>query len=119
MTGEKILAGAARKFVCIADDSKLVDRLGTFPLPIEVIPMARSFVSKQLIKLGGQPIWREAFTSDHGNPIIDVHNLSISDPVAMEREINQIPGVVTVGIFAVRPADALLIATDSEVRTIS
>ena len=119
LTGEKILVGAARKFVCIIDDSKLVDRLGSFPLPVEVIPMARSFVSKQMIRLGGQPEWREGFVSDHGNQIIDVHNLDISNPVTMEKELNQIPGVVTVGLFAVRPADVLLIATDREVSTLT
>jgi ribose 5-phosphate isomerase A len=119
LTGEKILAGAARKFVCIADESKLVGRLGQFPLPVEVIPMARSFVSKQMIVAGGQPEWREGFVTDHGNQIIDVHNLDISNPVELERQLNQIPGVVTVGIFANRPADVLLIASATDVRTIA
>jgi ribose 5-phosphate isomerase A len=119
LTGEKILAGAARKFVCIADESKLVGRLGQFPLPVEVIPMARSFVSKQMIVAGGQPEWREGFVTDHGNQIIDVHNLDISNPVELERQLNQIPGVVTVGIFAIRPADVLLIASATEVSTIT
>jgi ribose 5-phosphate isomerase A len=119
LTGEKILAGAARKFVCIADESKLVGRLGQFPLPVEVIPMARSFVSKQMIVAGGQPEWREGFVTDHGNQIIDVHNLDISNPVELERQLNQIPGVVTVGIFAIRPADVLLIAAATEVSTIT
>jgi ribose 5-phosphate isomerase A len=118
LTREKILAGAARRFVCIVDDSKLVGRLGEFPLPIEVIPMARSFVSRQLVKAGGQPIWREEFVTDNGNHIIDVHNLKISNPVELETRINQIPGVVTVGIFAHRAADVLLVASDTEVRTI-
>jgi ribose 5-phosphate isomerase A len=117
LTREKILAGAARRFVCIADDTKLVARLGGFPLPIEVIPMARSFVSRQMIKSGGQPIFREGFTTDNGNEIIDVHNLNISNPVELESRFNQIPGVVTVGIFAHRPADVLLIASAKDVRT--
>jgi ribose 5-phosphate isomerase A len=119
LTGEKIIAGAARRFVCIVDESKLVGHLGQFPLPIEVIPMARSFVSKQMIKAGGQPIWREDFVTDHGNQIIDVHNLNISNPVEMEQRFNQIPGVVTVGIFANRPADVLLVASANEVRTLA
>ena len=118
LTGEKIIAGAARKFVCIVDESKLVGHLGEFPLPIEVIPMARSYVSKQMIKAGGQPIWREDYVTDHGNQIIDVHNLNISNPVEMEQRFNQIPGVVTVGIFANRPADVLLVASASDCRTI-
>lgn len=119
LTGEKILAGAARKFVCIADESKLVARLGRFPLPVEVIPMARSFVSKRMIVAGGQPEWREGFVTDHGNQIIDVHNLDIDNPVELERQLNQIPGIVTVGIFASRPADVLLIARATEVSTIT
>jgi ribose 5-phosphate isomerase A len=119
LTGEKILAASARKFVCIIDESKLVGRLGEFPLPVEVIPMARSFVSKQMIVAGGQPEWREGFVTDHGNQIIDVHNLDISDPVELEHRLNQIPGVVTIGIFADRPADVLLIATATECRTIA
>jgi ribose 5-phosphate isomerase A len=119
LTGEKILAGAARRFVCIVDESKLVGHLGRFPLPIEVIPMARSYVSKQMIRAGGQPIWREGFVTDHGNHIVDVHNLSISNPVEMEQRFNQIAGVVTVGLFANRPADILLVATAREVRTLS
>jgi ribose 5-phosphate isomerase A len=119
LTGEKIIAGAARRFVCIVDESKLVGHLGRFPLPVEVIPMARSFVSKQMIKAGGQPIWREDFVTDHGNQILDVHNLNISNPVEMEQRFNQIPGVVTVGIFANRPADVLLVASANEVRTLA
>jgi len=118
LTGEKILAGAARRFVCIIDETKLVGHLGQFPLPIEVIPMARSFVSKQMIKAGGQPVWRENVVTDHGNQIIDVRHLDISNPVALEQEFNQIPGVVTVGIFANRPADVLLVASASECRTL-
>lgn len=119
LTREKVLAGAARQFVCIVDDSKLVARLGAFPLPIEVIPMARSFVSKQVIRAGGQPVWREDFVTDNGNQIIDVHNLNISNPVELENRFNQIPGVVTVGIFAQRPADVLLVATATDFRTIA
>lgn len=119
LTGEKILAGAARRFVCIIDETKFVGHLGQFPLPIEVIPMARSFVSKQMIKAGGQPIWREDFVTEHGNHIIDVHNLNISNPVEMEQRFNQIPGVVTVGIFATRPADVLLVASAKECRTLA
>lgn len=119
LTGEKIIAGAARRFVCIVDESKLVGHLGQFPLPVEVVPMARSFVSKQMIKAGGQPIWREDFVTDHGNQILDVHNLNISNPVEMEQRFNQIPGVVTVGIFANRPADVLLVASANEVRTLA
>jgi ribose 5-phosphate isomerase A len=119
LTREKVLAAAARRFVCIIDESKLVGRLGRFPLPIEVVPMARSFVSKQLIRSGGQPVWREDFVTDNGNQIIDVHNLNIANPIEMENRFTQIPGVVTVGIFAQRPADVLLIASEAEVRTLS
>jgi ribose 5-phosphate isomerase A len=110
LTREKVLAGAARRFICIADDSKLVPVLGRFPLPIEVIPLARSFVARQLVKAGGQPVWREGFVTDNGNDVLDVHNLSIIDPPELEQRLNQIPGVVTVGIFAQRPADLLLIS---------
>lgn len=116
LTREKILAGAARKFVCIIDDSKLVGMLGAFPLPVEVIPMAQSFVARKMVKMRGQPIWRENFVTDNGNHILDVHNLRISNPLEMETRINQIPGVVTVGIFAHRPADVLIIASDTGVR---
>lgn len=118
LTREKIVAGASRRFVCIADDSKLVGVLGKFPLPVEVIPMARSYVARQMFRYGGQPIWREGFITDNGNEILDVHNLKITDPPALETELNQIPGVVTVGIFAHRPADELLIADDDGVRSI-
>lgn len=117
LTREKVIAGAARKFVCIVDDSKLVGMLGTFPLPIEVIPMAQAFVARQLVKMRGQPIWRENFVTENGNHILDVHNLIISNPLEMETRLNQLPGVLTVGIFSHRPADALLIADDSGVRT--
>ncbi len=117
LTREKVLAGAARKFVCIIDESKLVGMLGTFPLPIEVLPMAQSFVSRKLVKMRGQPIWRENFVTDNGNHIIDVHNLQINNPIEFESRINQIPGVISVGIFANRAADVLLIAGDGGVRT--
>jgi ribose 5-phosphate isomerase A len=116
LTREKIIAAASRKFVCIVDESKCVDVLGKFPLPVEVIPMARSYVARQLVKLGGQPQWRENYITDNGNQILDVHNLNILNPVEMEREINNIPGVVTVGLFALRGADIVLLGGESGVR---
>ncbi len=116
LTREKVLATAARRFICIVDDSKLVGRLGTFPLPIEVLPMANDLVSRQLMKMRVHPIWREDFVTDNGNHILDVHDLQIANPVEMEARINKIPGVVTVGIFADRGADILLIASDDGVR---
>ena len=119
LTREKILAGAARRFVCIVDDSKLVGVLGTFPVPVEVIPMARSFVARQAVRLGGQPVWREGFVTDNGNEILDVRNLQIMDPAALETAFNQIPGVVTVGLFAHRGADVLLSASANGVETIT
>ncbi len=119
LTREKIVAQVSEKFVCIADQSKLVDRLGEFPLPVEVIPMAQSMVAQQMVKLGGQPQLRTGFTTDNGNIIIDVRNLDIENPVELEREINQIPGVVTVGLFAIRGADVLLLATDSGVEKLA
>ena len=119
LTREKIVAGASQKFVCIADESKLVDRLGRFPLPIEVIPMARGFVARELVRHGGQPVLREGFTTDNGNLILDVRNLEIMDPVKMEQELNNIPGVVTVGLFAIRPADVLLLGTSKGVQTLT
>jgi ribose 5-phosphate isomerase A len=119
LTGEKIIAAVARKFVCIADASKLVDVLGTFPLPVEVIPMARSYVGRELVKLGGHPKLREGFTSDYGNAILDVYGLSILNPLEMEAALNQIPGVVTNGLFARRPADLLLLGTGDGVRTMT
>lgn len=119
LTREKIVAGAARKFVCIIDRSKLVGRLGAFPLPVEVIPMARSFVARQLVKAGGQPVWRRDFVTDNGNQIIDVRNLEIANPVELETRLNQIPGVVTVGLFAHRGADVLLIGTDGGVEVMT
>lgn len=118
LTREKIVAAVAKQFVCIADDSKLVDILGRFPLPIEVVPMARSYVARELRALGGNPYWREGFVTDNGNVVLDIHNLEIMEPVKMESEINQIPGVVTNGLFARRAADVLLIATDGGVKTI-
>lgn len=119
LTREKIIAAASERFVCIADDSKLVAVLGAFPLPIEVIPMARSLVGREMVKLGGDPALREDCTTDNANLIIDVHNLHIADPVAMEAEINQIPGVVTVGLFAARPANLLLLAGETGVQRLS
>ena len=119
LTREKIVAAASEKFICIADESKLVDVLGTFPLPIEVIPMARSFIGRQLVKLGGQPELRASFTTDNGNLIIDVHNLNIMNPVETEENLDHIAGVVTNGIFARRPADVLLLGTDSGVEQIT
>jgi ribose 5-phosphate isomerase A len=116
LTREKVLAGAARRFVCIIDDTKLVGMLGSFPLPVEVLPMAQEFVARRMLKMRGQPIWREGFITDNGNHILDVHNLQIVNPIDMEARINRIPGVVTVGLFAERPADILLIADDTGVR---
>ena len=118
LTREKVLAAASRRFVCIIDDSKLVGLLGSFPVPIEVLPMAQSFVARQLMKLRSQPVWREDFVTDNGNHILDVHNLSLTNPPELESRLNQIPGVITVGIFAQRLADVLILADDSEVRTI-
>ena len=110
LTREKIIAEASKTFVCIVDPSKQVPILGKFPLPVEVIPMARSLVARELVRLsGGQPVWRDGVVTDNGNLILDVHNLSIIDPVALEREINQIPGVVSVGLFARRPADVVIV----------
>ncbi|RMG29272.1 MAG: ribose-5-phosphate isomerase RpiA [Gammaproteobacteria bacterium] len=119
LTREKIVAAAAEKFVCIADETKLVDVLGKFPLPIEVIPMARSLVARELVKRGGRPVLREGFTTDNGNVILDVHDLQILEPARLEDELNNIPGVVTVGIFALRPADVLLLGTQEGVKTLT
>ena len=115
LTREKIVAGASRRFVCIVDESKKVGVLGKFPLPIEVIPMARSYVARQMVVLGGQPELREGFVTDNGNEILDVHNMDLVDPVEMERKINNIPGVVTCGLFALRGADVVLMATSNGV----
>jgi ribose 5-phosphate isomerase A len=111
LTREKIVAAAAQKFVCIIDSSKRVDLLGKFPLPIEVIPMARSLIGREIVRRGGQPVWRDGVTTDNGNWIIDVHGWQITDPVAMETELNQLAGVVTVGLFARRPADVVLVGS--------
>jgi ribose 5-phosphate isomerase A len=118
LTREKIVAQASRRFICIADGSKLVPVLGRFPLPVEVIPMARSFVAREIVKLGGRPALRERFVTDNGNVILDVHGLAIIDPPALESTLNQIPGVVTNGIFARRPADTLLLGRADGVRRI-
>jgi ribose 5-phosphate isomerase A len=118
LTREKIIAGASKKFVCIADESKLVDVLGEFPLPVEVIPMARSFIARELVKIGGRPVWREGFVTDNGNDILDVHDLRIMEPVKMENELNKLPGIVTVGIFANRPADVLILGTPQGAKTV-
>ncbi|PUB83073.1 MAG: ribose 5-phosphate isomerase A, partial [gamma proteobacterium symbiont of Ctena orbiculata] len=118
LTREKIIAGASKKFICIADESKLVDVLGSFPLPVEVIPMARSHVARQLVKMGGTPIWRENFVTDNGNAILDVHNLEIMKPREMENAINAIAGVVTTGIFAMRGADVLILGTEQGAKTV-
>ena len=116
LTREKVLAGASRRFVCIVDDSKFVGMLGEFPLPIEVLPMAQEFVARRMLKMRGQPVWREGFVSDNGNHILDVHDLQITNPIELEARFNSIPGIVTVGLFAERPADVLLIADDDGVR---
>ncbi len=118
LTREKIVAAAARQFVCIIDDTKMVDTLGRFPLPVEVIPMARGLVARALTALGGRPVWRAGTVTDNGNHILDVHDLRISDPVGLESRINQITGVVTVGLFAARPADLLLVGSATGVTRI-
>jgi ribose 5-phosphate isomerase A len=116
LTREKIVAAASREFICIADDSKMVDRLGTFPLPLEVIPMARELVAAELRELGGEPRLRENFVTDNGNQILDIHGLQINDALDMENRINQLTGVVCVGLFAQRPADVLILGTDNGIR---
>jgi ribose 5-phosphate isomerase A len=118
LTREKIVAAASRRFVCIVDEKKLVERLGAFPLPVEVIPMARNLVARQLRGFGGEPAWRAGVVTDNGNHILDVRGLAITDPVALESEINQLAGVVSVGLFARRPADVLLVGTPSGVVTL-
>jgi ribose 5-phosphate isomerase A len=112
LTREKIVAAAAQRFICIVDDSKLVDTLGRFPLPVEVIPMARNYVAGRIEALGGRPVWRRGVVTDNGNHILDVHGLTIEDPCALESAIDQIAGVVTVGLFALRPADLLIVGTE-------
>jgi ribose 5-phosphate isomerase A len=118
LTREKILAGASDKYVCIVDKSKQVDVLGKFPLAVEVIPMARGYVAREIVKLGGDPEWREGFVTDNGNIILDIHAMKIVDPIALEQQLNNIPGVVTNGLFAARGADVILMSTDSGVETI-
>jgi ribose 5-phosphate isomerase A len=119
LTREKVIAAASARFVCIVDDTKLVGVLGKFPLPVEVIPMARSYVARQLVKMGGQPVWREGVVTDNGNAILDVHNLRLENPMAFESALNQIAGVVTVGLFALRRADTLIVAGEDGVRTLN
>ncbi|VAW55649.1 Ribose 5-phosphate isomerase A [hydrothermal vent metagenome] len=118
LTREKIIAGASKKFVCIADESKLVDVMGEFPLPVEVIPMARSFIARELVKLGGRPVYRSGFVTDNGNDILDVHDLKIMEAVKLENDLNKLPGIVTVGIFANRPADVLILGTPEGAKTV-
>jgi len=118
LTREKIVAGASDKFICIADDTKLVDVLGAFPLPVEVIPMARGYITREIVKMGGQPKLREGFTTDNGNIILDVHGMEIMEPVKMEDNFNKLAGVVTVGIFARRPADVLILGATDGVKVI-
>jgi ribose 5-phosphate isomerase A len=118
LTREKIVAAVSRRFVCIVDEAKLVDRLGRFPLPVEVIPMARNHVARELVRLGGEPVWRQGTVTDNGGHILDVKGLQIVDPVTLEGEINQVAGVVTVGLFAQRGADVLVVGTDAGVRTL-
>lgn len=119
LTREKIVASVAEKFICVADDTKFVDVLGKFPLPVEVIPMARSYVARQIVKLGGSPVYRENFVTDNGNVILDTWNLTITDPLQLEKDLNNIPGVVTNGIFARNAANVLLLGTDSGVKIIT
>lgn len=118
LTREKIIAAVADKFVCIADATKLVDVLGKFPLPVEVIPMARSYVAREIVKLGGQPVYREGVITDNHNVILDVHGLDIMEPIKLEKTLNDIVGVVTNGLFAMRPADVLLLGTENGTQTV-
>jgi ribose 5-phosphate isomerase A len=118
LTREKIIAAASRRFICIADESKLVETLGAFPLPVEVIPMSRAYVARALARLGGRPVWREKVVTDNGNHILDVHGLRIDDPLGLESTINQIVGVVTVGLFAARPADVVILGGAGGVRRV-
>jgi ribose 5-phosphate isomerase A len=119
LTREKIVAAVAKKFICIADQSKQVDLLGRFPVAVEVIPMARSYVARQIVKMGGDPVYRLGFTTDNGNMILDVHNFKILNPIELEAKLNNMTGVVANGIFAVRPADILLVGTDAQVKVVS
>ena len=118
LTREKIVTSAASQFICIVDDGKVVEHLGKFPLPIEVIPMARSLVARELLAFGGRPVWRQGVVTDNGNHILDVHDLVIMEPPALEQQLNQIPGIVTVGLFAQRGADVLLIARDEGIEVV-
>jgi ribose 5-phosphate isomerase A len=118
LTREKIIAAASEKFVCIADESKLVDILGSFPLPVEVVPMSRSYVAREIVKLGGQPVYREGFITDNSNVILDVHGWEIMEPIELEKTLNNIVGVVTNGLFAMRPADVLLLGSESGTKTV-
>jgi len=118
LTREKIVAASSRKFVCIVDDTKVVDILGKFPLPVEVIPMARGYVAREIVKLGGEPVYREGFVTDNGNIILDVHNMEIMEPVKLEQQLNNVTGVVTNGLFAMRPADVVLVGSTDGVRTL-
>ncbi|OUR64690.1 ribose 5-phosphate isomerase A [Methylophaga sp. 42_25_T18] len=118
LTREKIIAAASDKFVCIADESKLVDILGSFPLPVEVVPMSRSYVAREIVKMGGQPVYRDGFITDNSNVILDVHGLEIMEPIALEKALNNIVGVVTNGLFAMRPADVLLLGSESGTKTV-
>jgi len=118
LTREKIIAAASDKFVCIADESKLVDILGTFPLPVEVVPMARSYVAREIVKMGGQPVYREGFITDNSNVILDVHGWEIMEPIKLEKELNNIVVVVSNGLFAMRPADVLLLGSESGTKTV-
>lgn len=119
LTREKIIAAASRRFICIADQSKLVSRLGSFPLPLEVIPMARSYVAREVIALGGRPVWRENFITDNGNIILDIHGLDILEPMKLENTLNNITGVVTNGLFAKRSADTVLLASEKGTQTLT
>jgi len=118
LTREKIVAAASKKFVCIVDETKVVDVLGKFPLPVEVIPMARSYVARELVRLGGSPVYRDGFVTDNGNVILDVHGLQIQEPTELEARLNNIVGVVTNGLFALRPADVVLIGTPNGVKAL-
>jgi ribose 5-phosphate isomerase A len=119
LTREKIVAAASRRFVCIVDEQKIVERLGRFPVPVEVIPMARAYVGRELARLGGNPVWRQGVVTDNGNHILDLHGLDIVDPVELENRINQFAGIVTCGLFARRPADLLVVGTTTGVRTLT
>lgn len=119
LTREKIIAAASDSFICIADDSKLVDVLGTFPLPIEVVPMSRSYVAREIVKLGGQPVYREGFITDNSNVILDVHGWDIMEAIALEQTLNNIVGVVANGLFAMRPADVLLLGSEDGTKTVN